>query len=261
LCQAIEFTASQFRRFFGQGEDCMNARQSFGLLLSLLLSTAIASLASTTVRAGTIATFTLQNNQTFTFTNKGNTSDLLASGIGVSFMYALPNTYGAVNAPIAAKLTFIAPVSAVATSSGGEVTQPMTLLFLGVLANVPVNGNNNLVTAGPYATAVPGAITGTENGTLSSFEAPTDDTQIGMTSAFFNFDNYKNLGVSINLTNMSDELTIDANGYLNSFTASGSGSIFGTPIVANVPEPSSWVLMLAGLVPVAVLARRLAVRR
>jgi hypothetical protein len=239
----------------------MNGRQSFGLLISLLLPAAIASLASTTARAETIATFTLQNNQVFTFTNKAGTSDLLASGIGVSFMYALPNKYGAVNAPIAAQLTLIAPVSAVAISIEGEVSQPMTLLFLGVKANVPVNGDNKLVTAGPYATAVPGVIFGTENGTLSSFEAPTENTQIGMTSDFFGFDNYKDLGVSIHLTNMSDELTIDNNRYLNSFTASGSGSIFGTPISAIVPEPSSWVPMLAGIVPVAVLASRLAVRR
>jgi hypothetical protein len=228
-------------------------------LIRGLLATAMAGGVPSTVAAGQLAVFALKTDQTFTFENKGNESDLSASLIDVTFEYKLPNGYGPPNTPIDAKLTLVSLVDAKAINNGGDITQTMSLALLGALADKKLNGKNNLMTAGPFElNTVQMQLTGKLNAKQSVYDGPTDHSPKAMSidSSFFNFnDNYKNLSVEITLKPMNNPLTINANGYLDSFTASGSGIIFGTPVSAVVPEPTSWVLAATGLVMAAALSR------
>jgi hypothetical protein len=243
----------------------MTIHRTVRAALAGIVATAAVGLVPATTSAGQLAQFTLKKDQVFTFKNNGAESGLSASLIDVTFKYLLPNTYGAANANIDARLTLVALVDAKATNTGGEITQTMSFALLGVRAVKQVNGNDDLMTAGLFApNTVQGQITGTLNAKQSLYDAPTTHSPNALTisSSFFDFNgDYKKLGVELTLKPMNNALTINANGYLDSFTASGSGIIFGTPITAVVPEPASWVLASAGLVPAAVLSRRCDRRR
>ena len=204
----------------------------------------LAGLVPTAVSAGTLATFTFKANQTITFTNDGADSMLAGDNIKVTFKFTMPNTYGAANANIDAELQLVGRVSGMAKNNNNVLDQPMTLAALIVIADKKVGGKNQLFTS-LALNRVSADLGGTLNAKTSTFSGPGNNSPRPMpaTSDFFDFGNYMDIGFQVTLTNMSKPLTINKNGYLDTFTASGSGEIFGIPVVATVPEPASIVLL------------------
>jgi hypothetical protein len=243
----------------------MRDQRTYRPLQAGLLVAVIAVVAPADAPAGTIATFTLKDKQVFTFKNDGTDSFLSASLIGATFEYKVKNKYGAPNTPIDAELTLVAKVSDKASNNAGNVTQPLSLRLLGVAADKAVDGKNNLMQAGAFAPdMVITAITGTLNAKQSIYSGPTKDSPkaLSIDSDFLDFNGlYEKLGVEITLKPMNNPLTINKNGYLDNFTASGSGVIFGLPVTALAPEPSTSVLALAGLLSVPALFLRNAFSR
>jgi hypothetical protein len=242
----------------------MATHRTLRAFISGLFAMAIWGLVPATVAAGTIAEFTFKEKQTITFTNDGAQSMLAGDSIKVTFKFDLPNTYGPANANIDAQLELVGLVSGKATNDNNNLGQPMTLASLIVIADNKVGGKNQLFTS-LALNRVSADLVGKLNDKTSSFSGPGNNSPRPMpaVSDFFDFSNYTDIGFQVQLTNMTNPLTINKNGYLDNFTASGSGVIFGQPIVANVPEPSSMLLLTsgAGLLTLAFLIWRPAVGR
>ena len=189
----------------------------------------------------------------FTFTNSGASSTFsLVGSIPVNFVYQTPNGYGtAPGQTIAATLTFTSQVSAPAATGFGFIGQPMQNILLTFTANAPVSGFSNLLTVSMTTGTLAGQ-NGGSTASLSGTQSSTSFDQVNYASDFLDFSiPFSNKNFNLSFDSVVPIFTLNANGYVDSFNASGTGTFGSDPVPPSrppggvVPEPGT--LVLAGM--------------
>jgi hypothetical protein len=142
----------------------------------------------------------------------------------------------------AATLTLSAGVSGLAGSVFGDDVQPLGAGTLTVTLDTPYEGETNFLTIGFSGAYIFG------DGTDFSI------SNHGTTSFSSDFLNYTAVGFQLTSSDADPPLTIDGNGYLESFTADTTGAFFGTP--SATPVPPSLPLFASGLSAIGLLGWR-----
>jgi hypothetical protein len=204
------------------------------------------------------------NNRPFIFTNAGSGSTFSLISTLVNFTFLVENGYGSgigdsVNAHMTITSTVDATVTATGTAPNRNFEQPMTSIIIQFIADTPVNGNTNLLTivAGAGATSSGGLLTGREGRSTGNFdgsEMPGNGDSITMTSDFLNFASTTQRDYSISLNAVTPVIGLNANGYLNNFSANATGTFSSDPPPAMIPEPSTLALVV--LTGISLLTRR-----
>ena len=188
--------------------------------------------------------------------------------VGVTFSFLQAGLSGVVsNLPALFTLSGTVSNSPVTTFSGFKVMSSFTGTFsflssqaVTVGATTYAAGSNLL--SGSFTDA---SIFGQSGGTSGSFGASTPMASISYTSDFLSFANTNDRDMSLSLSaitsllnNVNKGLNNATGRGLRSFraTATGSFSSDPAPLVTAVPEPASWLLMIAGFGMVGVSARR-----
>jgi hypothetical protein len=197
------------------------------------------------------------NTRPFTFTNTGSTSTFtLITPLEVNFYYQVVNAYNLGNYAnvIPATMTLSATVAAVADDFGGTLRQQLTNLTMQFTAITPVNGQTNLLTITAAAGAsgfTGGRLLGGDGGStagLTGFQNNSSGDTVTMTSDFVGFANATRRDYSLSFNAITPDFSINSgNGYMNSFTADGTGTFASNPAPqALLPEPTTLPLVLLG---------------
>jgi hypothetical protein len=218
-----------------------------------LFGAALALFALTeTAHAQSLTTFASVDTlgQVFQFVNSGSLSTFGVNPtiIPITFKYKVANGYGLINTDVAGTMTLTANV----TSTPGGFAQQMNGVTMSINANTPLNGKTNLLT-----------MTGT--GRLTSFD--TADTAnfggntnsgfiVGYTSDFLDFSATTARSFNFALNSLTPQASLNGNGYMDPFTASGLGNFAANPSPIAIPEPGSLALLALATLPVAALVRR-----
>ena len=206
----------------------------------------------------TFAQYTTTAGNAYVFTNTGSSSSFSSTSVPVQFEFNVPTTFGAAGTPIPAILTISqGTVSATAgTASFGGKTyfdQPLGTFALKI-APVGSPTTNLLSIVSPTT----GDITGYVNSSKTDI---TGDTQTGntvtFTSDFLSFSSSTSRSYDLSASGISPAVSINANGYLNSFSGTGPG-VFDSNNLAVTPEPNAAVSLtvLAGCLALTLVARR-----
>ena len=151
---------------------------------------------------------------------------------------------------------------------GGFLIQPGIAGTFSFTSTSAITVNNTNYAAGSNllsATFSQAAVFGQRAGTSGSFTATSTDPAgtIVYTSDFLTFDPSSSLDFSLSLSSITSVLqaipTVGTpNRALRNFRALSTGSFSAdpAPLVTAVPEPASWLLMIAGFGMVGVSARR-----
>ncbi len=185
----------------------------------------------------------------FTFTNNG-TSSTFTSTQNVSFLYIIANDTGLVNVSIPAVLTLTGTVDGTASGTGRSGTsfdQFLKNISVQFTAVTPINGKTDLLSySGGLSES--GDISGRYGGATVSL---TEDTGLGdvilFSSDFLDFSRATDENAQYSFTSVTPTLGQNANGFLNTFMASGSGTFASTPAPAQfTPEPSALSALAIG---------------
>jgi hypothetical protein len=256
-----------------------SARLANGALTVLMLLTLGAPLPSASATTTTFAQFTQDtSSRAFGFTN--DTIDALPTdnlmfhtggidsatvAVPINFQFDVANGYGPANQTIKAELTLSAIVASPAVG-GSVLDQPLKNMTLTITADTPVGGHDILLQILPVASVSTGQLFGISG---TSNIADTSDTSSGgvfqFASQFLGFglgaENY-----TLGLTGMSNAaggsttVSKNANGFLNSFVATGTET-FAATSTTSVPEPSAWALLTIGAFGLLSTVRRRTAQR
>ena len=205
-------------------------------------------LASTPARAQ-LTTFAsvLTGADALQFLNNGASSTYKTtsgSAIPVVFRYSVANGTSLVNTDIAATMT----ISAGVTGGAGGFFQSMNAANMVISANAAINGKTNLLTLS------------TSTGTLTKSSGSTATfagTQGGIggtdivtfSSDFLSFVGTTVRDFTITNNSISPGLTINGNGFMDTWTGTGSGLFASNPvpqISSSAPEPTTLALLVLG---------------
>lgn len=180
----------------------------------------------------------------FTFTNAGAASTFTATSVPVYFQYLVPNDYGGVNVNIPAKLTLSAKVASPAVSVPPLVSQPLNEVSISIIADVPVSGDSLLLKVDVDGSLLStSALAGLSGGHIGVNAADTSSSfNFDYTSDFVQFDPSQARNYALSFSSLFFDLSVNGNGYLNSFVAAGTGTFAATV----VPEPGTAGMILAG---------------
>lgn len=229
------------------------------IVRKLTLGAAMMALLTTAAQAQltTFAQFTQSGGvRPFSFTNAGAASTFaLNSPLNVNFVYQVLNDYNGNGfaATIPAMMTLTSDVASLGQVLGGFRNQPMTNITMTFTANTPVNGKTNLLTivANAGGTTSGGSLFGANASSTANFAGSqnggTGDS-VTMTSDFLSFTSTTQRDYSLSLNAATPNFSLNGNGYLNSFTADGTGTFASdpAPFSSFVPEPASLVFVLLG---------------
>ena len=156
-----------------------------------------------------------------------------------------------------------------ALASGGYVIQPI------VTGIMTFKSTSVITLASPYfapTTLAAGAnlltvsfttgMAGSKNGSTSTLSGSTEgDSLVEFTSDFLDFNNVTNADLSTTFSAMSTLLQVSNSGNLSvsSFRATAGGQFSSDPapiVVGVIPEPVSWVMMVAGFAMLGIAVRR-----
>jgi len=188
----------------------------------------------------TFAQFDLGNG--LTYTDSGSASTLTeTSQVNLSCLDP-----GCAGVGTAATLTLSSGGSGPAGSLFGGLidVQSLGAGTLTVTLDTPYQGETNFLTIGFSAVQIVGGNGGSDFSIAST----------GTTSFSSDFLNYTAVGFQLNSSDADPPLTIDGNGYLESFTADTTGSFYGTP--SATPLPPSLALFVSGLSAIGLLGWR-----
>lgn len=197
----------------------------------------------------------------FTFINTGATSTFASASTPVNFQFLVPNGYGLVNQNIAAMLTLSAVVDGTALTAGSLVDQSLKQVQLSIVANTPVGGNDLLLRVDVDGSGNSTAhLSGLAGGRFAMNAADTGAavaSKFSYSSDFVGFVSNTSSNYALSFSSILPSLLVHANGYLSSFTGSGTGTFAAT----IVPEPGTAGLVLAGFGIVACAYRRRSARQ
>lgn len=222
---------------------------------SLLLCAGIGILALLPGRSNAQALTTFASvdslGQVFQFTNNGagSTFGLTSASIPVTFRYKVANGYGGIDQNIAATMTLTSLVS----GGPGGYTQGIGDIQLNITANTPINGLTNLLSMG----ATTGRLTSQAGSDIANFGGNTrNGFVVGFSSDFLDFTNTTDRAFNFALNSLNPPAGLNANGYMNSWNASGLGNFATIPVPTTIPEPTTGLLSLLALPGVVALRRR-----
>lgn len=184
----------------------------------------------------------------FSFSNSGSTSTFSGTSVPIDFSYLVANGTGTTSI-IPATLTISSLVDGTATteSLAGKTYDIQNLqdIDITITADSPINGQTDLLTL----TGADGTLAGQNNKTvLSLSDTPTS---LDYSSSFLSFlpgDDSFSLSF-----NSASPITINSNGYLNTLRAGGPSGSFDSTIATGVPETSSAVTLVAGVLLLSAL--------
>ena len=204
----------------------------------------------------------------FVFTNNGASSNLsvLGGSIPVRFQYDTDNYYD-VNGftSINATLSVTGTVSGPAVVTGNQITQSFSSVTFTYTAVTPKSGFSNLLTA-TFNASQPGTIIqlqGTSGSGAATLSVSRNNASgvAGFSSDFLDFGHpssplYTSQQFSVSLSGVNNSavagngMTVNGNGYVNSFVADGTGTFSSNPPPPSfnpVPATPGQVTMLIGL--------------
>lgn len=222
------------------------------LCLALFVST-VTSQAQTTTFGQFVQRDTAAQN--FVFTNNGSNANFgtVNNGNPVFFLYGgianLPTELqGFQNATIFVTATTNAPAG---PGAGGNIVQPFSNTFtIEVRRDTPatIGGGTrrNLLTAVVTAGGTTSKITGQSNSASYTASTPTSTSQVvTYTSDFLDFTQTNDRNFGISFSSVTPALSLGSGSFLNSFTASGSGTFASNPPPRYNP-PTAAAVNIAG---------------
>jgi PEP-CTERM motif len=202
------------------------------------------------------------NNVTFINTGAGSTLTTVGFSQPVTFKYKVANAYGAAESVINATMTLTAAVNG--TTQTGTLfglslyNQNFQNVNLVITANTPVGGNTNLLT---MSTGTTGSMTGQFSQTTGVFSGDTGGSPanvVNYASAFLFFAPAQRHAFTFNLNSITTGgvpgVTLNANNWLNTFTAQATASFSAAGV--NAPEPGTMALVGMGMGVMGVFVRR-----
>jgi hypothetical protein len=222
---------------------------------------------TSTVRAQvpTFATLDLvgtSNNVTFINAGVGSTLTTVGVSQPVTFKYKVANTYGAAESVINATMTLTAAVNG--TTQTGTLfglslyNQIFQNVNLAITANTPVSGLTNLLT---MSTGTTGSMTGQFSQTTGVFSGDTGGSPanvVNYASDFLFFAPAQRHAFTFNLNSVTTGgvpgVTLNANNWLNTFTAQATASFSAAGV--NAPEPGTMALVGMGMGVMGIFVRR-----
>jgi PEP-CTERM motif len=196
------------------------------------------------------------NNVTFINAGAGSTLKTVGLSQPMTFKYKVANSYGVVETSIPATMTLTATAPAAAGTLGSVYLQPIQSIVLAITANTAVGGQTNLLTMNAT-----GNILGQINGVTGTFSGDTGLTPpntVSFTSSFLTFFPGARQAFTFNLNSITTGgvpgATLNANGWLNTFTAQATASFSGANV--NAPEPGTMALLGMGMGMMGVAVRR-----
>ncbi len=227
-------------------------RKNTGIITIFTLAT-LAMLPAAS-RAQALTTFASVDTigQVFQFLNNGGASTfgVTPASIPVTFRYKVSNGYGAINIDIPATMT----LTSLVTGGPGGFNQSMSGINLAIQANTAVGGRTNLLTMGAT-----GRLTSAANSDIANLGGNTRNAfTVGFSSDFLNFATTTDRSFNFAFNSLNPTAGLNANGYMNTWDASGLGNFAANPIPqVTIPEPGTvGLLALAGLPMVGLLRRR-----
>ena len=210
----------------------------------------------------------------FQFTNNGANSTFGLFGnptngglSETSFAFATPNGYFPgtnrfqFGQSTSAQTSLTAGVSGPATFNGSTISQGLQNIVVRFTANNPVNGLTNLLSVNFANGVLSGKPSGGAGGVSVSLSNPVGVN--AYQSDFLDFTNTANrtyvseqFAISLSAVNNRSGgigLTLNQDGYVDSFSANGTGTFSSNPVPPsghtpqNVPEPITAGLLLTGL--------------
>ncbi len=185
--------------------------------------------------------FERTGGQDFVFTNNTTnaTFNTVSGGSPIFFIYQ--NINGTLNpalqGPQTARLTLTSGTTAPAVASGSDLTQSInnSVNTISIIRETPApvgvgtGSRTNLLTVTFSPNTGTPDVTGNSANGSTSFSAGSGNNIVTFTSDFLNFFNTNARAFALGFSSVNPALSIGPGGFLNSFTAAGSGTFSSNP--------------------------------
>jgi hypothetical protein len=227
------------------------------LRVPLLIAAAAATLLSCAISGparaggGTFAQFFQSTaNQAFKFTNVGGGSpfgSFATVAVPVTFEFLKPTSFGAAGTPISATLQFLAITNGPATTVNGITTESFGQVSMVFTTGSGKSLVNLLTVTSSVNPTSAGTIAGQKGGSAAALFGSTASGQnvTFSSSVLTNLEGMKTGDYSLSFSSLQPAFLTAADGILQSFKASGTGT-FGAPVPEASTMISFGVLVLGG---------------
>ncbi|HLK56121.1 MAG TPA: hypothetical protein VKU00_06140 [Chthonomonadaceae bacterium] len=220
------------------------------IIASLAALMSLGALSTAHAQLTTFAQFRETNNSVnaFSFVDSGPTSSFHVVNVPVEFAYGVNNGYnGNSNGNIDATMSFDATVSNKPVTVGSFFEEKFVNVHMVFTADTPVSGLTNLLTVDGSSEF---HFFGKGNSASTNADTASGDT-VNFSSDFLIFTNTTERDYALSFSSLTPALSLDINGWLNSFTASGTGTFASAPPPFYTPDGTSLSLLSGGLLPLA----------